>query len=148
MAAKDETAQDAGPAENAVVTAEVGDGEGAHAGGRRNRGRRGRGQSGEDRAAEDAAVLDGVPFTRGTAGADEVADYRSEDSSEDLPPARPDAGRERCRSGRPVPESSPDGPPVEPAVVETGPADAPGEIKATGRPRRRRAASRPAGPPV
>jgi ribonuclease E len=147
-AAKDETAQDAGPAETGVVTAEVGDGEGARTGGRRNRGRRGRGQSGEDRAAEDAAVLDGVPSTGGTAGADEVADYRSEDSSEDLPPAAQMPVASDVAAVVPSPESSPDGPPVQPAVVETGPADAPGEIKATGRPRRRRAASRPAGPPV
>jgi ribonuclease E len=147
-AAKDEAAQDAGPAENAVVTAEAGDGEGARTGGRRNRGRRGRGQSGEDRAAEDAAVLDGVSSTGETTGADEVADYRSEDSSEDLPPAAQMPVASDVAAVVPSPESSPDGPPVEPAVVETGPADAPEEIKATGRPRRRRAASRPAGPPV
>jgi ribonuclease E len=147
-AAKDETAQDAGPAENAVVPAEAGDGEGARTGGRRNRGRRGRGQSGEDRAAEDAAVLDGVPSTGDTAGADEVADYRSEDSSEDLPPAAQTPVVSDVAAVVESPEGSPAGPPVEPAVVETGPADAPEETKATGRPRRRRAASRPAGPPV
>jgi ribonuclease E len=81
-------------------------------------------------------------------GADEVADYRSEDSSEDLPPAAQTPVVRDVAAVVESPEGSPDGPPVEPAVVETGPADAPEETKATGRPRRRRAASRPAGPPV
>ena len=114
-------------------------------------------------------MLDGVLSTA-TAdeapAADEVADYRPEDSSEDLPPAaqtpsesdaaRPPAGEPRpspwtsrrpspCTSRRPSRWSS------EAAVLEVVPVEADGvpeETPATARPRRRRAASRPAGPPV
>jgi ribonuclease E len=144
--------QEAG--EDASGTAEAGDGDAARTGGRRNRGRRGRGQAGEDRAAEDAAVLDGVPAaaTRDeTAGADEVADYRPEDTSEDLPPAAQTPVESNTMTIVPAPDGSSSEPVAsEMAVLETGPVEpaVPEEIPATGRPRRRRAASRPAGPPV
>ncbi|MFP5372931.1 MAG: Rne/Rng family ribonuclease, partial [Actinomycetes bacterium] len=92
-----------GPADAAAADA----GEGGSGRGRRNRGRRGRGSSGEERAAEDAAVVGGTdldadatdadatgdgpagegPMGAGAAGTVEVADYRLEDASEDLPPA-------------------------------------------------------------
>jgi ribonuclease E len=148
-AATDET----GPSDDAASTTEPGDGESARTGGRRSRGRRGRGQSGEERAAEDAAVLAGGPSAAtGEAIAvdapgtpDEMAEYRSEDSSEDLPPAAQTPVESSTTAA--IVETS-DASPVEPVAVETGSVDAPEEINATGRPRRRRAASRPAGPPV
>jgi ribonuclease E len=138
-------AAEATPVEEAPVAEVVsGDGEpaeGARTGSRRNRGRRGRGQSGEDRAAEDAAALAGEqpdvePDPEALDTVEPAAETPADGAAEETPvlsnaveivPALPET----------VP--SVDGPPVEEEPVET---------VAAARPRRRRAASRPAGPPV
>jgi len=119
----------AAPAENSADGEQP---EGTRTGGRRNRGRRGRGQSGEDRAAEDAAVL-ATAEVEAEVAADApetpAADVVEETADEPLPEL----------AAFPVPADEEDVP-AEPAVEEAAPVAA--------RPRRRRAASRPAGPPV
>jgi ribonuclease E len=107
--------------------------EGGRSGGRRNRGRRNRGQSGEDRAADDASV---VEATRGEQPPAEVGTEGHE------VPAAVTGGAELDPSanGR-VAAAEPDLGPGPDAVVDTA------EAVVTARPRRRRAASRPAGPP-
>jgi ribonuclease E len=115
--------------------------EGGRSGGRRNRGRRGRGQAGEDRAAEDAAVLTAVE----TADDAAEAPAPSEEPVAEQPPAEEPTESEGIGiDGIPREESVP----VSPAVTSVEPVVASDEVPATGRPRRRRAASRPAGPPV
>ena len=135
--------------ETSDVAAETvsGDGEpaeGARTGSRRNRGRRNRGQSGEDRVAEDSAVLAGVqtdvePDTElhGSTAPEPVGDGVVEQ-----PPAASDTVDVVPALAETLPTV--DGEPAaeEPTVEE--PAEAPAAAK----PRRRRAASRPAGPPV
>jgi ribonuclease E len=154
----------------------AGDGEateGTRTGGRRNRGRRGRGQSGEDRAAEDAAVLAGTAVAAEAeaeveveAAPDVEPDVELHGSATDTSdePAADDAAADLERT--PVESNAveivpalegtvptvPDAPAVESvdaesSTVGTNPVE-PGEAPATARPRRRRAASRPAGPPV
>jgi ribonuclease E len=148
--------------------------EGARSGGRRNRGRRNRGQSGEDRVAEDAAVLAGVepdiePDTEPDTEPDVEPDVELHGSATDAPaePGEP-AGVELTDSA--ATDHSPAEsnavqivPPLEdtvPAVAEEPAVDTTGAesitvdslpvepAPAVARPRRRRAASRPAGPPV
>ena len=153
-----DTAKDAEatPAEDAAAPAEpaAGDGEpaeGARTGSRRNRGRRGRGQSGEDRAAEDAAVLAGVqtdvePDTEELGTTEPAA---TGDGVAEQPPAAADTVEIIPALPETVPST--DGEPVveEPASPETAEVPEPAtEAAAPARPRRRRAASRPAGPPV
>ncbi|MGY1619883.1 Rne/Rng family ribonuclease [Geodermatophilus sp. SYSU D00691] len=128
-------------------------------GGRRNRGRRNRGQSGEERAAEDAAVL--------TATLDEVpVEVGADAAATEEPPAGDEA---IAVEAEPAPEPAPepvvedvvelpgetvavtDEAPIEPVTEEPAPAadaEVPPEVGSVPRPRRRRAASRPAGPPV
>nr|MDP9461394.1 hypothetical protein [Actinomycetota bacterium] len=95
--------------------------------------------------------VDGAATDEGDAGTVEVADYRLEDASEDLPPAAQTPVESITIPVAPAPDEPSDQPmrsdmavleveSVEPAVAE--------EVPASGRPRRRRAASRPAGPPV
>jgi ribonuclease E len=138
-------------AETADVPAEGEAAEGPHSGGRRNRGRRNRGQSGEDRVAEDAAVLAAAEVD-----AEPAIDTDEAPSTEDGAPA----GTEANLAANDVVEIAPLA--EEPvAVVDEAPAEEPTseavaleaapvavEAAVTGRPRRRRAASRPAGPPV
>jgi ribonuclease E len=141
------------PAE--APAADVPDGEaseGGRSGSRRNRGRRGRGQSGEERAAEDAAVLTGSdsaeaesqPVESNAVEVLPVAEVAAE-------PAQPVPAEATAVEVAPV-DADPAQQPVEepaaeaPAVEEQAVA-APVAAEAT-RPRRRRAASRPAGPPV
>ncbi|HEV7212294.1 MAG TPA: ribonuclease E/G, partial [Blastococcus sp.] len=135
----------------------AGDGEpaeGSRGGGRRNRGRRNRGQSGEDRAAEDAAVLTGAredddvaPAPDAAAGSTpsgdgarpgdgnaEVAELSAADAADAAVPV------EEVQTGTTEPEAA-----AEPEQAAE-PAAQPEPVAA--RPRRRRAASRPAGPPV
>ena len=168
------TAEDAVPSGGSPGPADAGaaePGEGGGGRGRRNRGRRGRGTSGEERAAEDAAVVggtgvDAAPADAGDAdrggagngGADggdedtpEVADYRLEDASEDLPPAAQTPVESMTVPVAPAPDEPSDQPMAsDMAVLEVGSVEptAVEETPAAGRPRRRRAASRPAGPPV
>jgi ribonuclease E len=130
---KDAGTKDAAPAEETTGEAVLAPDDGEPAEGprssRRNRGRRGRGQSGEDRAADDAAVLSGT-----------VEDAPDGEGAGDDVPAVPDAVEVV---------------PLETASAETGPAEPEPGSSVTGegaapsaRPRRRRTASRPAGPPV
>ncbi|GAA3163896.1 hypothetical protein GCM10010531_15040 [Blastococcus jejuensis] len=139
-----DTPKDGGTAQETAPEApspeiESPDGEAAEGGrGRRSRGRRGRGQAGAETAAEDAAVLTAAR------GADAEAEERTEpEQPAPVPAAEPVAEaieptEERAR----VDES-----PAEPAAVAEPAPDGDGGAPA-GRPRRRRAASRPAGPPV
>jgi ribonuclease E len=129
VATKDDAADSTAPTEPAAGAEPA---EGARTGSRRNRGRRGRGQSGEDRAAEDAAVLTGGQ-----------ADVEADTETLVAPEPEPEVAVEQT-------------PEVVPALPETIPSadgEAPDagtdtEAPAAVRPRRRRAASRPAGPPV
>jgi ribonuclease E len=145
--AKDTTPEPEAPAvpeEAAADRAPDGEAEGTSRGGRRSRGRRNRGQSGEDRAAEDAAVVaaDEAEAVQ-VVPADDVPDVADEPVTE-----VPEALAVEVAPVDPVP--------VSPAVTTVEPVETPAEPEApaaveapaTGRPRRRRAASRPAGPPV
>jgi ribonuclease E len=142
-------------AAEAAAEAVAGDGEpaeGARTGSRRNRGRRNRGQSGEDRAAEDAAVLAGAqtdlePDTEELHGATE-AQAEAEPTTDAAPePTVSDAVEIIPALAETVP--SVDGQPADTASAEAVEPEAlPTEAPAAVRPRRRRAASRPAGPPV
>jgi ribonuclease E len=143
-------------------------------GSRRNRGRRNRGQSGEDRAAEDAAVFAGASADTDTdADADSAPDVEPDvelhgGSVEPPVVEAPEADvREGSEASEPAEASGQTPaesnaveivPPLEetlPTVEEQPAAEAgsvsvgtlPAEAPAA-RPRRRRAASRPAGPPV
>jgi ribonuclease E len=130
-------------------------------GGRRNRGRRNRGQSGEDRAAEDAAVL--------TAASADAADEPADDARSaveaaldaqpapatdeqpfalvDLPQVAEPAADAEPVTG-PVTEDVHQAPETVPAPEEQAAPVADGPPPAVAaRPRRRRAASRPAGSP-
>jgi ribonuclease E len=164
-------AEEASAAESVAVEGEPA--EGTRTGSRRNRGRRNRGQSGEDRAAEDAAVLAGVqadvePDTElhgTTEPATELADEPTDEpAAEPATDATGDGAAERLPAVSNAVEVVPplaatvpsvDGqaaeeePAVDTAGAETTAADAqPTEAPAAARPRRRRAASRPAGPPA
>jgi ribonuclease E len=166
--AKDKDTKDDAATEQAVPAEPVANGEsiadaepaeGTRSGSRRNRGRRGRGQSGEDRAAEDAAVLAGgqtdvEPDTEALGTTDPAVEAAVEAvieavvESQEEPSS--DGAAEQPASATvevvpALPETLPqlDGDePVEAPALE---AEAP---TAAARPRRRRAASRPAGPPV
>ena len=143
-AAKDkDTAKDVATTAEAEPTAEAdsGDSEPSEGGrSRRSRGRRNRGQSGEDRAAEDAAVLAGTREDDDVAEIAPVDDLAADDASEPETPAAAEAVEV-------APLEDVDEPahdlPTHVAAESAG--DGPGVV---GRPRRRRAASRPAGPPV
>jgi ribonuclease E len=162
--AKDEAADTAVAETSEEPAADAGAGdveapEGTRSGGRRNRGRRNRGQSGEERAAEDAAVL-AVP-AEGDAPSDAVAEEaESTPAGSNAPEVLP-VTDETAEAAEDVTESVPAEAaavevvpleaPVESAPAESAPVDATEaepEPAATARPRRRRAASRPAGPPV
>ncbi|MCZ2804676.1 Rne/Rng family ribonuclease [Modestobacter sp. VKM Ac-2983] len=108
--------------------------------GRRSRGRRGRGQSSEARAAEDAPVTE-APTAEAPVSEAPAAEEPTPDSvlaAAVAPPAEPEAtAAAEDRSG-PTVVVAPQ-PVAEPAAVQDVPA---------ARPRRRRAASRPAGPPA
>ncbi|WP_304557958.1 ribonuclease E/G [Blastococcus sp. TF02-8] len=161
--------QDGAPAADAAVDTDSAEGT-PRSGGRRNRGRRNRGQSGEDRAAEDAAVLagtrpeDGVPAEPAADGSAETVEDVAPEA--ELPAALP-AETDVLPAGEvgavEVPEQ--DAVPITPATTtadvtpdgvahatDSGAEAAAGETDAQApaaatRPRRRRAASRPAGPP-
>ncbi|UOY03332.1 Rne/Rng family ribonuclease [Blastococcus sp. PRF04-17] len=141
-------AVDAAPEQPDVPTETDGDAaEGGRSSGRRNRGRRNRGQAGEERAAEDAAVLTAAePVVEETAETPESAETTAEESVAAVPapvgaaPVEPVPVSPAVTTVEPVVEEAPE-PAAEPAVASD-------EAPATGRPRRRRAASRPAGPPV
>lgn len=147
--ASKDVAEDA-PAEDTPAPAEdSADGEQPEAtrtGGRRNRGRRGRGQSGEDRAAEDAAALAAAEIEADPAiDTDEATETVVAEAGTDASEAPADDVVEETVD-EPLPElaafpvpADEEEVPAEPAVEEAAPA---------ARPRRRRAASRPAGPPV
>jgi ribonuclease E len=143
--------EETAPAEPAAT--EVEPAEGARTGSRRNRGRRGRGQAGQDRAAEDAAVLGGdqpdvEPDTE-SLGVSEPEDEPADDAPDGVaeqPPALSEAVEIIPALVETLPSVDGSSAEEEPAV-ET--ADlTPTEAPAAARPRRRRAASRPAGPPV
>ncbi|MGY1803837.1 ribonuclease E/G [Blastococcus sp. SYSU D00922] len=143
--AKDAGETVAAPEEPAADTGDGDAPEGGRSGGRRNRGRRGRGQSGEERAAEDAAVIAGTDAEAEEAPAVETpADAAPEAAAE---PAAPEADAEAtvvaAAEVAPVETPAAEQPPVEEQAVA-----APEPAEAAARPRRRRAASRPAGPPV
>jgi ribonuclease E len=146
--------------ETPAAEAVAGDGEpaeGARTGSRRNRGRRNRGQSGDDRAAEDAAVLAGAqtdlePDTEELHGATEAQaevepEVTAEPTTEAAPePAVSDAVEIVPALAETVPsvDGQPQSADTASAEAEASPTEAPAVV----RPRRRRAASRPAGPPV
>jgi ribonuclease E len=147
-------------------------------GGRRNRGRRNRGQSGEDRAAEDAAVLTAVrtgeepdvepdveelaashepataePVTAEPVTAEPVTEAPVTEAPVTVAPVDEPSVAEPTEQPEPaveVPGGTAAGtveeptPAQEPVAVGTGD----GETADVSRPRRRRAASRPAGPPA
>ncbi|MCZ2819660.1 Rne/Rng family ribonuclease [Modestobacter sp. VKM Ac-2977] len=120
--------------------------------GRRNRGRRGRGQSAEARGAEDAAVAeapaDEEPLPAGETAVQVVAEESTtvEESTPDTvlaaavatPTAAPDVPAAAAERSEPTVVGAPE-PVAEPVADEDVPVV---------RPRRRRAASRPAGPPA
>jgi ribonuclease E len=145
------------PSAAEVVAGDGEPAEGARTGSRRNRGRRNRGQSGEDRAAEDAAVLAGAqtdlePDTEELHGATEAqaeveAEVTAEPTTEAAPePAVSDAVEIVPALAETVPsvDGQPQSADTASAEAEASPTEAPAVV----RPRRRRAASRPAGPPV
>ncbi|MCZ2814998.1 Rne/Rng family ribonuclease [Modestobacter sp. VKM Ac-2984] len=103
--------------------------------GRRSRGRRGRGQSAEARAAEDAPVT-GTPVTEAPAAEEPTPD--SVLAAAVAPPAEPDVAAVAEDRSEPTVVVAPQ-PVAEPVAAQDVPA---------ARPRRRRAASRPAGPPA
>ncbi|MCZ2837014.1 Rne/Rng family ribonuclease [Modestobacter sp. VKM Ac-2985] len=103
--------------------------------GRRSRGRRGRGQSPEARAAEDAPGT-GTPGTGAPAAEEPTPD--SVLAAVVAPPAEPEAAAPAEDRSEPTVVVAPQ-PVAEPAAAPEVPA---------ARPRRRRAASRPAGPPA
>ncbi len=111
-------------------------------GGRRTRGRRNRGQSGEERAAEDAAVLTAV---RSTADDAEVDARDAVQAALDAQPAEASVAEPAALDELPQVAE-----PVEPRPEDVDPVQEHGSdpVPAAARPRRRRAASRPAGPPV
>lgn len=143
--AAEETAPEPSSPEPPSPEIESADGEAPEGGrGRRSRGRRGRGQAGAETAAEDAAVLSAAR------GADTDADERAE-ADEATPAAElvavdPEPADEPARLDDSPAEESP-AEPAEPVAVEEHVPDGDAAAPA-GRPRRRRAASRPAGPPV
>jgi ribonuclease E len=166
-----ETAEES--AADAGTDAGAGDGEaveGTRSGGRRNRGRRNRGQSGEERAAEDAAVLaaaeiDADPAIGEGSATEETApegtDTQETAPVEDVPVAEAAVEQEPDQDPAevsPVEEASVEEVPAEevgvalrdeaPEVPAVDESPAAPEPAAAARPRRRRAASRPAGPPV
>jgi ribonuclease E len=140
ISVKDISAKDTAPTEEAAdePAAVFADGEQAEGSrsSRRNRGRRNRGQAGEDRAAEDAAVLAGT----GSSPDGEVA---PEDTPALSNAVEVVAVEDTSSQDAVVDEAGP-------APVEIVPVDDDAEPVAdvAARPRRRRAASRPAGPPV
>jgi ribonuclease E len=140
VSVKDISAKDTAPTEEAAdePAAVFADGEQAEGSrsSRRNRGRRNRGQAGEDRAAEDAAVLAGT----GSSPDGEVA---PEDTPALSNAVEVVAVEDTSSQDAVVDEAGP-------APVEIVPVDDDAEPVAdvAARPRRRRAASRPAGPPV
>ncbi len=157
----------AAPAEERPADVPSGEAEAPEGGrGRRNRGRRGRGQSGEERAAEDAAVLAGAshdieptvadaeePGTTPVEGRSVERQSMAGGSVEGLPVAEemPTVPVEAVEvaAGAATPAQEPvEEPAAEAPTVEEQGVAAPAEAEATSRPRRRRAASRPAGPPV
>jgi ribonuclease E len=168
--AKDADTAPAEVAEEPVAESVAGD-ESTDAGrsaGRRNRGRRNRGQAGEERAAEDAAVLaaietetdPGTPTEQGGSeatpeeapeeGASEIpaeisAEAPAETSAVEVTPVADVAAE--VDADVPTDTLEPESAPAEAAAVEIVPVEVP-PAPATGRPRRRRAASRPAGPPI
>jgi ribonuclease E len=107
---------------------------------RRSRGRRGRGQSGEERAAEDAAVLTDAGPAEDDA-VEVVQDVPVEDVPVEVVPAEV-----LVEDGPAVPEAVEVVPPLEETEPDVVPDGEPPVL--TARPRRRRGASRPAGPPV
>ena len=141
---------------------------------RRSRGRRGRGQSGEARAAEDAAVLAGGrdEEPEGAAVEDDVVDEvlpAGETAAEvvsepepELPVELPTPDTVLAAEISGTPGDLAEEPAVEAPAVEESAVEAPAVVVApapvtepvaadappVARPRRRRAASRPAGPPV
>ncbi|WP_448624620.1 Rne/Rng family ribonuclease [Geodermatophilus sp. URMC 64] len=144
-------------------------------GGRRNRGRRNRGQSGEERAAEDAAVLTAIRDEPVAEEAPAEATIVEEAPAEEPPAEEPPAEEAPVEEPQveeavavPEPEAEVEIPGETAAVTAdaefdpgTGSAEvlAPAaeasaddeispEVGAVPRPRRRRAASRPAGPPA
>jgi ribonuclease E len=141
------------PAETAAADAEEtppDDESTGRPGGRRNRGRRTRGQAGDERAAEDAVLTAARPD-----GEADVAD-----DAHDAVEAALDAHPEEATGDEPaaledLPQVAEPEVDVEPVAAET-PSEQEPEAAAepaeahvlTARPRRRRAASRPAGPPV
>jgi ribonuclease E len=153
----EEPAADAGVADGEAT-------EGTRSGGRRNRGRRNRGQSGEDRAAEDAAVLAGAGAPDSSVDEEGEPTPVESNAVEVLPAAvGPDgspAGEAPAEvvaveaasiefapiEAAPI-EVAAEAAPVDPRLDGAAPAQS-AEPEPTVRPRRRRAASRPAGPPV
>ncbi|SNS93532.1 ribonuclease E [Geodermatophilus pulveris] len=150
------------PAEGApAVDGSDGDGQ-RSGGGRRNRGRRNRGQSGEDRAAEDAAVLTAT-LDEDTDGVAEP-DAAPEEAVEPVEPVAEQIGTPFAAepaAGQPAPPADDEAVPAGAGPDDPGPVDADEEPEAgqavaeepaaeapVTRPRRRRAASRPAGPPA
>ncbi|SDY07592.1 ribonuclease E [Modestobacter sp. DSM 44400] len=133
--------------------------EGTSRSGRRSRGRRGRGQSGEARAAEDAAVLAGARDTEETDGGepeDERADESVGHSTDEV--STDEVSTDEVATAElgsveiaPVEVTAVDLVPISgPIVPAETEAEAQMEVAAeepVARPRRRRAASRPAGPP-
>ncbi|SFE36440.1 Rne/Rng family ribonuclease [Blastococcus tunisiensis] len=152
---KDAAKDDATPVDapgQAPADAVPGDGEeseGSRTGGRRNRGRRNRGQSGEERAAEDAAVLTGAEDGATDGGAAEEPAGTPTEAVAEQSPASSEPAAVGGAADETAPVQSTAGEPAaeQPAAEEQGVA-APVAAEATSRPRRRRAASRPAGPPV
>jgi ribonuclease E len=157
--AKDAAADVPETAEEPAVDAGAVDGEaaeGTRSGGRRNRGRRNRGQSGEERAAEDAAVLAAAEIDADPATDEEPAAEEAAPAVDDVPVAvvaevaevaveqEPDQAPAEEVPAEEVGVALRDEAPEVPLVDESPAAPEP----APGRPRRRRAASRPAGPPV
>jgi ribonuclease E len=149
-----DTAKETAKEEPVTVEADSGDDDVPEGGrSRRGRGRRNRGQSGEDRAAEDAAVL----ADSREASDDEAGEEPSEpavSNAVEVVPVEEVPADDVAEHADDVP--APDGPAADEAVevipvdeesvpAGAGAGDGDGVV---GRPRRRRAASRPAGPPV
>jgi ribonuclease E len=135
-----------------VEPVEAETGESGRSGGRRSRGRRGRGQAGDDRAAEDAAVLDQTQpdvvqpeVIQGPESDEVVADDESPAVSNavDVVPLEEDDEAVRTDVDVvPIGDDEPAGPHPAGHDLAEGHGGPP-----IGRARRRRAASRPAGPP-
>ncbi|SFL00597.1 Rne/Rng family ribonuclease [Geodermatophilus ruber] len=167
--------KDSVPAENVTVEGDVSDagapdgesGDGQRAGGRRSRGRRNRSQTGEERAAADAAALSAADASAPAGAAEEtgpapevaapaVTETPAGVAEHPVPDAEPLASQPvaaqpiaEASDGEAVPAGAgPDDPGPEDAEPEEPPAAADEATAAAPRPRRRRAASRPAGPPA